>query len=160
MATLEQRVQRLEDIEAIRRLKQEYAGYCDAGYDPDGIASLFTEDATWDAMELNFHLAGRQQIHDFFAEVSKDNSFALHYILGHVIDVADDGVNAQGTWYIWMPATIQGDATWTAAQYTDTYKRVNGRWLFASVRIDYGFFTTYEKGWVRERIRVDERDSA
>jgi uncharacterized protein (TIGR02246 family) len=160
MATLEQRVQRLEDVEAIRRLKQEYAGYCDNAYEPDGLASLFMEDATWDAIELDFHLAGRQKIHDFFAEVHKDNSFALHYILGHVIDVAEDGENATGTWYIWMPATIKGDATWTAAQYTDTYKKVDGRWFFQTVRIDYGFFTTYEKGWVKEPMLVDERDYA
>jgi SnoaL-like domain len=48
MPTLEERVQRLEDIEDIRRLKIRYAGLCDAQYDLDGLASLFTDDAVWD----------------------------------------------------------------------------------------------------------------
>jgi len=45
---LERRVQILEDIDAIKKLKARYTGYCDNGYDPEGIASLFTEDAVWD----------------------------------------------------------------------------------------------------------------
>ncbi len=44
MPTVEERLQSLEDQEAIRRLKMHYARFCDAGYDPDGIASLFMED--------------------------------------------------------------------------------------------------------------------
>jgi hypothetical protein len=43
---LEQRLQALEDAEAIRNLKAHYAALCDAQYDADGIAMLFTEDAS------------------------------------------------------------------------------------------------------------------
>ena len=46
--SLEERIQRLEDIEAIKQLKAEYCAYCDDGYNPDGIANLYTEDAVWD----------------------------------------------------------------------------------------------------------------
>jgi hypothetical protein len=46
---LERRIQILEDIEAIRRLKARYADACDRGYDADTIASPFAEDAVWDA---------------------------------------------------------------------------------------------------------------
>ena len=42
-ADLEARVRRLEDIEAIKQLKARYCALCDAGYDADGIAPLFTE---------------------------------------------------------------------------------------------------------------------
>ena len=45
---LEKRLQTLEDIEAIKRLKARYCAMCDAGYDSDGLAGLFTEDAVWD----------------------------------------------------------------------------------------------------------------
>src|ERR1700732_2629561 len=44
---LERRLQALEDAEAIRNLKARYAALCDAQYDADGIAMLFTEDALW-----------------------------------------------------------------------------------------------------------------
>ena len=42
---LERRLQALEDAEAIRNLEARYAALCDAQYDADGIAMLFTEDA-------------------------------------------------------------------------------------------------------------------
>jgi SnoaL-like domain len=45
LAQLEQRVQALEDVNAIRHLKARYAAYCDDQYNPDGLAALFTEDA-------------------------------------------------------------------------------------------------------------------
>ena len=48
MTSLEERVQRLEDVEAIKVLKAEYCAYCDDHYDPDGIASLFVEHGVWD----------------------------------------------------------------------------------------------------------------
>ena len=47
--TLEERLQRIEDIEAIRLLKHRYCAFCDDNYDADGIAALFTENAVWDA---------------------------------------------------------------------------------------------------------------
>ena len=44
LAQLEQRVQALEDVNAIRHLQARYAAYCDDQYNPEGTA-LFTEDA-------------------------------------------------------------------------------------------------------------------
>ena len=44
MNTLEQQVQRLTDIEDIKQLKLRYAFFCDDNYNPDGLASCFTED--------------------------------------------------------------------------------------------------------------------
>ena len=62
MSTLEERILRLEDVEAIRRLKAYYGKYADAKYTDDHQrrpqaeidtlareqASVFTEDAIWD----------------------------------------------------------------------------------------------------------------
>jgi SnoaL-like domain len=58
MSTLEERVQRLEDIEDIRRLKIRYAQFCDAQYDPDGIASCFTDDAVSHMAKTSFTSVG------------------------------------------------------------------------------------------------------
>ena len=48
MPTIEERLQRLEDIEAIQRLQIRYAELCDDGFDPDAIVDLFTPDGVWD----------------------------------------------------------------------------------------------------------------
>jgi hypothetical protein len=50
MQELEKRLQALEEIEAIKRLQARYCAMCDAGYDSDGLAGLFTEDAVWDGL--------------------------------------------------------------------------------------------------------------
>ncbi|MBV8360284.1 MAG: nuclear transport factor 2 family protein, partial [Deltaproteobacteria bacterium] len=50
MANIEElaaRTQRLEDIENIKQLKARYCAFCDDNYNPQGIASLFTEDGVW-----------------------------------------------------------------------------------------------------------------
>ena len=152
MASIEERVQRLENIEEIRTLKQKYAKLCDENYEAVGLSNLFTENATWDGDELDIHCKGKKEIHDLFAGASSNYTFALHYTLGHIIDVDANGTDAKGTWYIWMPATMHEHATFLAATYEDTYKKVDGTWLCDTVRLHLGFFTTYEKGWVKERI--------
>jgi hypothetical protein len=58
---LEKRLQTLEDIETIKRLKARYCAMCDAGYDSDGLAGLFTEDAVWDGGSFG-RFEGREAI--------------------------------------------------------------------------------------------------
>ena len=50
-AEMMKRLQTLEDIEAIRKLKFRYASLCDYGYQAEELATLFTEDAVWEAGE-------------------------------------------------------------------------------------------------------------
>ena len=42
LEALERRIRRLEDLEEIKQLKARYAAYCDANYDADALAELFT----------------------------------------------------------------------------------------------------------------------
>ena len=49
LVEMEQRVRDLEAADEIRNLKAEYAAACDDNYDPDRIAALFIEDATWES---------------------------------------------------------------------------------------------------------------
>ncbi len=66
MKTAVDRLRQLEDIEAIKRLKAQYAAACDDNYDADAIANLFVENALWDGG--NFGKAeGREKIRAFFA---------------------------------------------------------------------------------------------
>ena len=76
LAQLEQRVQALEDVNAIRHLKARYAAYCDDQYNPDGIAALFTEDAVWESQGLG-RFEGRDAIREFFRGGLPHSSFPL-----------------------------------------------------------------------------------
>lgn len=147
--TLEQRIQRLEDIEALKTLKYRYAEYCDSDYNPDLLAPLFTEDAIWDGDVLG-RAEGRDAIRAFFAVASKAMPFAIHHVSNPAIEI--DGDRATGTWLLWQPCVhASGPALWIAGRYQDEYRRVDGVWRFASVTIRPNMISPYEAGWAKAR---------
>ena len=105
MTTLEERVQRLEDIEAIKVLKAEYCAYCDDHYDPDGIASLFVEHGVWDGGFMG-RFEGNEAIREHFAGVSSIMGFAIHHVTNPLITIVENDPDAaNGQWYLWQPCT-------------------------------------------------------
>ena len=137
---LRRRVQRLEDLEAIRRLKARYARYCDAGYDPEGIAGLFVEDGVWDGGDLFGRAEGTEEIKAHFRGASSRIPWALHFPLVPDIDISDDGTTATGTWYLWQPCTVNRSTgpvgAWLVGTYRDRYVKVEGEWRFLELRVD------------------------
>jgi hypothetical protein len=149
--TSDQRLQRLEDIEALRQLKFRYCAYCDGGYDAILLTPLFTDDAIWDGGPLGY-AAGHKAIFDFFANCSKRVPFAIHHVTNPIIEVAGDV--ATGEWQLWQPTIFaQGErAMWMAARYYDVCRRVDGKWQFAHVKIDLRMLSPYEEGFARVRV--------
>ncbi len=149
---LERRVDALESIEAIKRLKHQYCAHCDDGYDPDGIASQFVEDGVWDAGDAFGRYEGREAIRGFFAGVSEQIVFAGHLVMNEQIDVDAENDSARGLWWIIMPATMIQDgvptAIWLLGQYDDRYVRRDGAWLFQSLKATIHFVKPHKDGWV------------
>jgi len=151
LAQLEQRVQVLEDVNAIRHLKARYAAYCDDQYNPDSLAALFTEDAVWESQGLG-RFEGREAIRAFFGSASQLFTFAIHYSLNGQIDVQGDTARAQ--WYLFMPCTL-GDgnrAMWRAGVDHEEYVRVAGEWKFTRKTSAPLFHTPFEEGWAKTRF--------
>lgn len=135
------RLARLEDLEAIRSLKMRYARFCDNGYDPSGIASLFVPDGVWDGGRLFGRPQGTEAIREHFRGAPGRIPWSLHYILAPEIEIDPDGSHATGTWYLWQPCIRRSrDGTdhqaWLAGTYRDRYVKVDGRWLFEEVVVD------------------------
>lgn len=151
LAQLEQRVQALEDVNAIRHLKARYAAYCDDQYNPDAIAALFTEDAVWESQGLG-RFEGRHAIREFFRGASRLFPFAIHYSLNGQIDVQGDMARAQ--WYLFMPCTLgEGNrAMWRAGVDHEEYVRVEGEWKFTRTSSAPLFHTPFEEGWAKTRF--------
>ena len=147
---LESRVRDLESANEIRNLKAAYAAACDDNYNPDLIASLFVEDATWESEGLGT-FEGREAIREFFRGISSYFTFALHYGLNPHIEVTGD--TARARWYLFMPCTVSdGDrALWRAGIDDEEYVRVDGRWMFKSKKSGPIFNTPYEEGWAKTR---------
>ena len=150
---LELRLAKLEAAEDIRRLKAHYADVCDTGYDPDRMRPLFTRDAVWDGGDRFGRYDGIHAVCEFFAEVSSQITWALHYMVAPRIDVADDVRTATGSWYLWQPCTILDEdgphAVWLTGRYADRYWREDEEWKFAEVRLDCQTVSPLEEGWVR-----------
>ena len=152
MSDLERRVETLESVEAIKRLKHQYCAYCDDGYDADGIAAQFVEDGIWDGGDDFGRYEGREAIHAHFNRVSSQIVFAGHLVMNERLDVDLDSDSARGRWWIIMPATIVMEgvktAVWLLGEYDDRYVRRDGTWMFESLTVDIHFIKPHKDGWV------------
>lgn len=145
---LARKIQHLDDLEAIKTLKHQYCAYCDASYDADGIASLFTEDAIWDGGKFG-RCEGRDAIRKFFQGASKMLTFAAHQVMNPIIKI--DGDHATGQWKLLQPCTQQGKegprAMWLIANYHDDYVRTPAGWRFQHLRVDILSFEPHTAPW-------------
>ena len=131
------RIQRLEDIEAIGRLKTAYCQHCDASFNADAVAALFTDDGVWDGGMLRGRKIGRQAIREQFALTRHRIPFSAHLLSNAQIDVSGD--IATGRWRMLMPFNTVEDgqrgARWQITSYEDDFSRVDGAWLFKCIRV-------------------------
>ena len=145
---LERRLQVLEDVEAIRKLKARYSQVLD-GFSKENVETLFTEDGVWD-LDQRGRFVGRQAIKEFSKKLPEALPFCVHYFVQPTIVV--EGQRAKGRWYMLVPATKgDGGAIWSAGLEDDEYEKVNGEWLISKLKLTSIFRTPYEEGWHKKR---------
>lgn len=143
------RLQRLEDVEAIDRLKTMYCFHCDNDFDADAIAGLFSEDATWDGGLQRGRHVGRKAIRDFLDQNKGRIPFAAHLLCNPLIDV--NGDCARGRWRMLMPhnkttASAPG-AHWLINSYDDDFVRRDGRWYISVLRVQIATLDPQNMFW-------------
>lgn len=145
-------VRLLLDIEAIKQLKHRYLRYVDAA-DWKALDRLWTEDA-WCNYGFLGRFEGRQGIMDGFFRglVSAASSFNAHMVHNPIVEI--DGDSARGNWYMTAQTVIQpqNQAVWAMGVYEDTFRRVDGEWLIASLAVEFRYYTPYEDGWAKTRM--------
>ena len=152
-AELMQRIQRLEDMEAIQKLKARYCYLADEAYgNPakwEDLVECFVEDAWLDFGDHGFY-KGKAEVRRFFTEVTHSFlSYAAHMVSNPIVEV--DGDSAKGTWYFDCPATDRksGTALWAQGRYEDTFVRVRGRWMWKSITARFDFISPFDQGWAK-----------
>lgn len=156
MEDLAARLQRLEDLEAIRQLKHRYAALCDDSYNPEGLASLWVEDGVWDAGPGFGRYEGPEAIKEFFAGISDAITWAAHLVLNEMIDLAEDGRSASATWWIIEPHTLEGTTSaWIVGRYIDDYVKVDGEWKFKSLKAEIHVQAPHLTGWAEQEETSD-----
>jgi hypothetical protein len=157
IAALERRLEAVEDVQDIERLKARYAELVDARYSrgrvveppklaeaAKAIAELFTEDAVWDGGKALGLARGRAEIAARMAEPTL--LFSWHYFLKPRIEV--EGSSARARWDILSPCTTKdGRPHWMAGFEDDEYRKVDGRWLHQHMKLTVVFLSPHATGW-------------
>lgn len=129
---LERRLRRVEDALAIGELVARYAIAVD-DRDMDTLAGLYAEDAVFDG--LTDTLVGRDAVVAYVrAKLAGYDGVSVHTPHAPVLDFASDDT-ATGT----VPAHVEyaeaGAQRILGARYHDRYVRRDGRWYFASRKL-------------------------
>jgi hypothetical protein len=150
---LARRIDRLESIEAIKKLKHVYMHYCDLGYSPEKLGPLFTDNAVWTSKDFGHHV-GRPAIEAFFGAVSGQIVFAAHLAMNSIIEVDND--KGTGEWRILMPCTMveagKKISRWMVGDYVEEYIRINGAWLFSKIDFVVNFNVPFDQSWADSAV--------
>lgn len=146
-----QRIQRLEDMAAIQKLKHRYCNLADAAYrEPskwDELVAHFTQDAWVDFGEYGRY-DGKEGVRKFFKTVAHNFlSYAAHMVTNAVIEVS--GKEANGSWYLFCPGTDRssGAAVWVQGRYRDQFIKLQGNWQWTSITFIAEFMVPVTQGW-------------
>ena len=156
---LSARIQRLEDIEAIKWLIVQYARGADRNNDVNILMPLFTDDAVWDAGERFGRYEGKEAIRQFLLGSSSFIGWTLHYMVSPAVKMADDGKTAQAFWYLWEtanmphPQTRETEAMWIGGTYDTMLAKENGEWKFKRVNLNIKLLSPYTEGWAKKQVR-------
>jgi ketosteroid isomerase-like protein len=147
--SLERRIRRLEDIEAIRHLRNRYHACINESRYAD-IRALFTADAV---VELGY-LARYEGIdaidRGFRAMGERERFFIKQFVHGH--DVSVDGDSGTGTSYLEARYGRHGVSYLVAGRYDDVYARTDGVWKFRSMVAELFYTVPNGVGWTGDEL--------
>jgi hypothetical protein len=152
---LRRRVQRLEDLEAIRRLKARYLNACDA-QDPEAAKQCFAEGEVLIDMG---HVGVFRDREDFArlyrAAGCQPFILDMHHGANAEIEFSDD-THAQALWALEYRNINTQDKTVTFVSlvYHDAYARVGGEWKITASRSEFktALHCSYASGTLETRL--------
>ena len=138
--TLEERITRLEDIEAIRHLQAKYQRCLDTRAF-DEMSECFDDDVVSSYGNGSMAYNGKEAVLDFLKSVMTLKMPSTHLIHGGEIDIIDTE-NAKAKWYLedYLLHQKYKMKLHGAAIYDVDYVKKNERWLIKSI----GYKRCYE----------------
>ena len=144
--SIDQRVRRLEDIEAVRLLMARYHLECDGHDDrgthrhPKAIADLFTDDGVWGIPQpigarTPVPAVGRDQIEQLAAEL-QGVQWIVHFVVNPVVEIETDTARAEFKGIVRMQPDRKAAAGWGLGIYRATARRTASGWRFQSLDWD------------------------
>ena len=150
---LAKRVQVLEDIEAIKQMKAEYADACDDMYNPEIMKGLFTKDAVWDGEKEGFGLHEGIDAVCAFMDGAKDSLlFGVHFFLQPRIKIISE-TEAEGVFYLWQTSTMaNGKDIFLAGKEYDKYRKEDGVWKMSRMELELFYAADIKQGWKEDKM--------
>jgi len=144
MPSLEQRIQTLEDRQALQELVSSYLIALDDAADLEQLLNHFTEDAVFDMTALDYPtFEGMAALRELFTGAFASMSHSAHYATNFKIDSLEQDRASARTHAIGMgvPAAAAATATNTGSesvlfyvQYHLEFARINTSWKITSLR--------------------------
>jgi uncharacterized protein (TIGR02246 family) len=133
MTTLEARLQRLEDRDAIHQLFVDYGRYLDAG-DIDAYASLFAEDAEILLGPIG-RATGRDNIRELMGKILQGRAgSAFHIISSPAVTLDGDEATSEVMWTVIQRDTEGKPKLTSMGRHVDRLVRKDGVWKIAQRR--------------------------
>ena len=150
--TPEQRLQRLEDKDAIRDLITAFARAADAICDPTLLRPLFSDDAVFDLGAYGRYEGGEAIAATMHANTSVGFQWTIHYLVSPTITLADDGDSAECFYYLWevakTPERADGRRSyWIGGWYTATVVRAGDAWRFHRLNLHLELLSPFAEGF-------------
>ena len=135
------RLQRLEDLEAIRTLTASYAHAVDKGTNGkqvnfDLLPSMFASDARWTSAASKTDAQGRDNIVAMLHGSTAAVTFAMHSFTNPVISI--EGDTAKAVWLLWVGINGEGGPNQVYQNEELTYVRGADGWLIQSIDLHFG----------------------
>lgn len=147
LSELEERIQRIEDLEAIKQLKYRYWRSLDTKQ-WDALAGCFSADVSVSYGEGRYAFQGREAVMRFLSESLsvERGSVTIHH--GHHPEIEITGpTTARGTWalYNYMFNQKENRGIRIGAYYHDDYVKIDGRWTIERIGYNYLFFEEWKR---------------
>lgn len=146
---LEHQVAWLTALENIRKVIGIYAKAGDDKNNPEVLASILAEDASWNCEGFG-SFKGRDSIAHELARVGQERIlWSLHFPVSPIIDVAEDLNTAHAFWWLWELTTMRTDDNneennWLGATYDCDFVRAADGWKIKHMVLNIKKVVPYE----------------
>jgi uncharacterized protein (TIGR02246 family) len=138
-SALRRRVERLEARAEIDELVSAYAVACDE-HDMPRLTALFTQDARFTSGGGLMEAEGREAIAAMFVRMFAIRGPAYHWTHDHFVRFGADPDAATGLVLSHAETSPGGVGSLAAMRYEDSYRRVDGVWLFQERDIRFLYY--------------------
>lgn len=158
------RVQRLEDIEAIKKVQRAYGYYLEHMMVED-IVDLFADGDDCELWVTAGKFTGKEAIRRLYTYIDEsfDSPEFLHQLmqLSGIVDVDHDGKTARGRWYGFGAQALplkdgKINPGWMNGIYETDYIKQDGTWKIRKLR----WCMTFRASWTESFVEAARRDDS